>query len=321
VANKQGDTPPFDDTNTRTLKPLAPQEQKRDRPYLIVLAGAAMGVMHRIDKETTIVGRGDKVDLRIIDDGISREHSRVVQRGDKLHIEDLNSTNGTFCNGVRVRSQALSEGDKILIGSSTILKFTFHDQLDEVFQRQMTESALRDALTKVFNKRYLLDHLKHEFSYSQRHKTPLALIFMDIDRFKVINDTHGHPAGDAVLSELATLLTRSLRTEDILARYGGEEFAVVCRGLDGTRAANLAERLRVAVEQHRFEFGGRQIPATISLGVARVPDRRIASSSDLLVAADEAMYEAKRSGRNRVCVRAPSDDDEITDSRPPPDGK
>jgi diguanylate cyclase (GGDEF)-like protein len=142
---------------------------------------------------------------------------------------------------------------------------------------------------------------------------PLSLLFLDIDRFKVINDTYGHPAGDFVLQELSALMLKSLRTEDVLARYGGEEFAIICRGLDLPPAELLAERIRRATEIHQFEFGGKVIPVTVSIGVARSPDARLRKASDLVAAADENMYLAKRSGRNRTCAQPPPADDETTE--------
>jgi two-component system, cell cycle response regulator len=303
-----------DDTNTKTAHPMLDQKPQRDRPYLIVLAGTSMGSTHLIEKEFTTIGRGEKADIRIIDDGISREHSRVVREGDKLVLEDLGSTNGTYCNAVRMTRQVLAEGDKIMIGTSTILKFTFHDRIDEVFQQQLTESALRDPLTKSYNKKFFLDRIQNEFTYAERHRLPLALLFLDIDRFKNINDTHGHPVGDFVLQELTALMLKSLRNEDVLARYGGEEFAIVCRGLDLPPAELLAERIRRGIEQHSFETNGKVIPVTVSIGVARAPDRRLRNAADLVVAADENMYLAKRSGRNRVCAQPPAAaDDETTD--------
>jgi two-component system cell cycle response regulator len=302
---------PVDDTDTDTVLP-AFKEAKRDKPYLIVLAGSAMGVMYHIEREVTVIGRGEKADLRIIDDGISREHSRVVRKGDTITVEDMGSTNGTFCNGIRLASQVMAEGDKIMIGTGTILKFTYHDEIDEVFQQQLTESALRDPLTKIYNRKFFLDRVQNEFAYADRHRQPLALLFLDIDRFKSINDTHGHPVGDEVLKDLAALMTKSLRGEDVLARYGGEEFAVICRGLDLARAQLLAERIRSAIEQHRFEARERIIPVTVSIGVASFPDARVRSAGDLIVLSDETMYEAKRSGRNRVCIQAPALNDEET---------
>jgi len=302
---------PREDTDTDAVLP-AFRSAKRDKPYLIVLAGSAMGVMYHVERETTIIGRGEKADLRIIDDGISREHTRIVRKGDKILVEDMGSTNGTFCNGIRLASQVLAEGDKIMIGTGTILKFTYHDEMDEVFQQHLTESALRDPLTKVYNRKFFLDRVQNEFVYADRHHQPLALLFLDIDRFKHINDTHGHPVGDEVLREMASLMAKSLRSEDVLARYGGEEFAVICRGLELGRAKNLAERIRGGIEAHKFEARERIIPVTVSIGVAAFPDARVRSAGDLIVVADETMYEAKRSGRNRVCVRVVSPNDEET---------
>jgi len=300
-----------EDTDTDAVLP-AFKAGKRDKPYLIVLAGSAMGVMYHLEKEVTTIGRGERADLRIIDDGISREHTRVVRKGDKILVEDMGSTNGTFCNGIRLASQVLAEGDKIMIGTGTILKFTYHDEMDEVFQQHLTESALRDPLTKVYNRKFFLDRVQNEFVYADRHHQPLALLFLDIDRFKHINDTYGHPVGDEVLKEMASLMAKSLRSEDVLARYGGEEFAVICRGLELTRAKNLAERIRHGIEEHKFEARERIIPVTVSIGVAAFPDARVRSAGDLIVVADETMYEAKRSGRNRVCMRVTTEDDEKT---------
>jgi len=218
-------------------------------------------------------------------------------------LEDLGSTNGTYCNGQRVTRQPLSEGDKILIGSTTILKFSYQDRLDEIFQRQMSESALRDGLTKTFNKRYLSERLESEYTYAARHGTPLALLFLDIDHFKKINDAYGHPGGDFVLTELSKLITDTLRPEDILARYGGEEFAIISRGTTVTAGETMAERLRKLVESHAFSYEDKPIRVTISVGVAGTPHPGVQSPADLIAVADEMMYEAKRSGRNRVCVR------------------
>ena len=130
----------------------------------------------------------------------------MTKAGESIELQDLGSTNGTYCNGQRVQRQLLAEGDKILLGSTTILKFSYQDKLDEMFQRQMSESALRDGLTRAYNKRYFIDRIDTELQYAVRHGAPLALIFLDIDHFKKINDSHGHPAGDHVLTQLATLV-------------------------------------------------------------------------------------------------------------------
>jgi diguanylate cyclase (GGDEF)-like protein len=297
---------PLEET-TRMAPAPGPEADRgsQSNPYLVVLAGSNVGEMYKIEKERTVMGRGDRVDIRLVDEGISREHAQLVREANAINLEDMGSTNGTFCNGVRVQRQVLSDGDKILLGSTTILKFSYQDRLDEMFQRQMSESAMRDGLTKAFNKRYFGERLDSEYLYAVRHDVPLSLVFLDIDHFKRINDQDGHHAGDFVLVELAALVIHALRNEDIFARYGGEEFAIISRGTEISDGAALAERLRRAVEEHEFIYDGTRIPVTISVGVARVPRAGVHTPAEFIAVADETMYEAKRTGRNRVCVAPP----------------
>jgi diguanylate cyclase (GGDEF)-like protein len=285
--------------------PVASGSVKRDRAYLVVLAGSSVGEMFKLVDETTIIGRGGRAQIRLLDEGISREHAQVMVEGGRVFLNDLGSTNGTYCNGLRVEKKELVDGDKILVGSTTILKFTYHDDLDEIFQKQMYESALRDGLTKAFNKKYFTDRLESEFTFASRHGTPLALALFDIDHFKKVNDTYGHQAGDHVLTEMAVLLSATLRAEDVFARYGGEEFAVICRGSDSNQARVVGERLRKSVEGYKFVFEGHHIPITISVGVAVLPDPEVRDANDVVALADKALYASKHAGRNRVTLHQP----------------
>jgi diguanylate cyclase (GGDEF)-like protein len=271
-------------------------------PYLIVIAGPSFGEMYKLKGERAVLGRGDRADIRVIDDGVSREHAAVERQDGKLVLVDLKSTNGTFLNGQRVPRQDLADGDKISIGSNTILKFTYQDRADEHYQRQLFESALRDGLTSTFNRRYFMDRLNAELRFANRHDKSVGLLFIDIDHFKKINDAHGHVAGDKVLAGVAHVLTATIRAEDVLARYGGEEFAIICRELESEGARALGERLRVAIAEKRFEPTGTPVPVTVSVGAAT--GRGVNEAQALIAAADAAMYEAKRSGRNRVCLAA-----------------
>jgi len=294
------------DEQTRLFEaPKAPAGGKRDRAYLVVLAGASVGEMYKVEGDKVIIGRGQKAQIRLFDDGISREHAQIVIEGNQIILQDLGSTNGTFCNGLKVDRRELVDGDKILVGSTTILKFTYHDNLDEMFQRQMYESALRDGLTKAFNKKYFTDRLESEFTFATRHTSPLALVLFDIDHFKKVNDTHGHQAGDHVLFEISTLLSGALRAEDVFARYGGEEFAVICRGSDESQAQVVGERLRKSVEGHRFVYEGTLIPVTISVGISVLPNPAVKDANDIVGFADQALYKSKNGGRNRVTVYKP----------------
>jgi diguanylate cyclase (GGDEF)-like protein len=276
---------------------------QRDRAYLIVLAGSNVGEMYRVEEGETFLGRGQNTTIRLNDDGISRRHARIVQHGGEVMIEDLKSSNGTIVNGAPVTMQLLKDGDKIRLGSTTILKFTYNDHLDESFQQQMYEAALRDGLTKAFNKKYFLDRLETEIAYARRHQAHLSLLMFDVDHFKRVNDTYGHLAGDYVLARLAKVASGTVRTEDVFARYGGEEFGVICRGVPLGSAGVLGERLRSIVEQTVFEHEGQRLPVTISVGVAAHPDVPIETGPQLIAAADQALYEAKRAGRNRVLLK------------------
>jgi two-component system, cell cycle response regulator len=294
----------WDDTTQVKAPPqgVTQLQEPRDQAYLIVLAGSSVGEMFKLGRERVIIGRGPTADVRMVDEGVSREHCEVLRIGERMVLRDLGSTNGTFCRGSKVEEQDLNDGDKILVGSGTVLKFTYHDKLDEDFQRQMLESVLRDDLTRAFNKKYFLDRLESEFAYAVRHNVPAALIAFDIDHFKQVNDNHGHPVGDYVLTELAKTVHATVRVEDVFARVGGEEFSIICRGADLLQAKIVGERVRMAVERRDFTHEGKPLSLTVSVGVAAVPSASIRDATEFIWAADQMLYEAKRSGRNRVAL-------------------
>src|SRR6478752_1441614 len=291
-----------DDTTLSSVPSVGPAPPRGTAPgaYLVVISGPSFGEMYRLKADRLVLGRGERADIRVQDDGISREHAAIERDGGKVVLVDLGSTNGTFCNGGRVQRQDLIDGDKISIGAATILRFTYQDQADEHYQKKLFESALRDGLTSTFNRRYFVDRLHAEIRFAHRHEKSLALLFVDIDHFKKINDEHGHLAGDEVLASVARVMTETIRAEDVLARYGGEEFAVICREIDETGAQKLGERLRAAVAEHKFEHDGKVIPVTVSVGAAI--EGKVDDAQAFNAAADAAMYEAKRAGRNRVCM-------------------
>src|SRR5262249_26763577 len=165
---------------------------------------------------------------------------RLIPEG--LQVEDLKSRNGTFCNGEKLSSRVLNDGDKLQLGRTSILKFTYQDKVDESFQQHMLDSALRDGLTHAYNKRYFVDRLNSEFRFAVRHRTPLALMLLDLDNFKATNDKFGHLAGDRVLVGFADHVQRSIRNEDVFSRYGGEEFAVISRAISGIASKRFADR-------------------------------------------------------------------------------
>jgi len=224
---------------------------------------------------------------------------RLLPTGN-VELEDLNSTNGTYYLGERISSQMLKDGDKVQIGSTAVLKFSYQDQLEEALQKNLYESATRDGLTRLYNKKYFQEALEKEFAYASRHRVPLAVVMLDVDHFKKINDTYGHPAGDHVLQKLAQVVMGVVRTEDIVARYGGEELSLILRQSTEDAANRCAERIRSEVAKTVFSHNGVRMPVTVSVGVSTTLDKEAGSASDLVSIADGYLYRAKRSGRNRV---------------------
>jgi diguanylate cyclase (GGDEF)-like protein len=161
--------------------------------------------------------------------------------------------------------------------------------------------ANEDDLTGLKNRRAWMDEAQQQLQLAKRLKTPLSVLVLDVDHFKKVNDTHGHPAGDAVLRGLGQLLSLCLRVTDIPGRLGGEEFAVLAPGTDAKGALQIAETLRNAIAQERIEDAGLSLQVTASIGVASMPaGLPDVDLDDLMRAADQALYSAKQSGRNRV---------------------
>jgi two-component system cell cycle response regulator len=160
--------------------------------------------------------------------------------------------------------------------------------------------SITDGLTKLHNHRYFQDELARAFEESQRYQRPLSLAMIDIDFFKKVNDTYGHAVGDEVLKAISKRYADSVRSTDLVARYGGEEFAVMMPETELDDAVVFAEKIRALVEDTPIETQAGPIQATVSLGVSNVPYTKIHSSKELIVAADKALYRAKRNGRNQV---------------------
>jgi two-component system, cell cycle response regulator len=261
--------------------------------------GLAMGTRHLLERETIVLGRGDDCDITVIDHSVSRRHVRFDLDMDGYLVTDLDSTNGTFVNDTPATRTPLTDGDYLRVGN-ILYRFLAGGNVEAEYHEELYRLAIHDALTGLYNKRYLMDYLQREIDRSARHSRPLALILFDIDHFKAINDTMGHLAGDVTLRDLADRLRSKICKDDLLARYGGEEFAAVLTEIDRAAATDLAEHLRRAVEALPFTFEGRPYAVTISLGVASVHGDEVLTPQALIQRADECLYRAKREGRNRV---------------------
>jgi len=163
------------------------------------------------------------------------------------------------------------------------------------------ELSHTDPLTHVHNVRAFKDLLEHEFKVAKRYGHPISLLMLDVDHFKVVNDTHGHPSGDYVLKELAVILRQSVRESDVVARTGGEEFCALLPRADREQAEAFAQRIRLAAGGRQFNVYGRDIHVTVSVGAATFPtDAETTDPQMLVFFADHALLEAKESGRDRV---------------------
>ena len=292
-----------DKRETTTVAPAPGHRGAGRSAYLLVLSGSAMGQLHKLAPgEKLVLGRSAEAGLRLDDDGVSRRHCTIEGRGTGAVLEDLQSQNGSFVDGVRVDLRTLADGDRIQLGLSTSLKFTFADELEVEVQRKLADAALREPLTGLYNRRHFEERLVSELAAARRHERALSLLVVDIDRFKDVNDLHGHPAGDEVLRTVGRVLREATRKEDLLARFGGDEFVILAResGLSGARA--LAEILRTRIESARCVWGDSKLQVTASIGVASCAGERARKLDEKQVfeAADRALYRAKEQGRNRV---------------------
>jgi diguanylate cyclase (GGDEF)-like protein len=183
------------------------------------------------------------------------------------------------------------------------------DELDqknrelEVANKRLRKLSITDGLTELYNHRHIHELLHEEFERSKRSGEPMAVAMLDLDHFKQVNDTHGHPTGDVILYETARMIREMAREIDMIGRYGGEEFIAILPGADEEAAAQFAERIRRRVEEHTYRDEATTVRMSVSCGVASFPGEKIASPDDLIRYADDALYVAKESGRNRV-VRA-----------------
>ncbi len=164
------------------------------------------------------------------------------------------------------------------------------------------EYSAHDALTGLYNRRYFERRLREESAHAKRHKRPFAIIVIDIDHFKLVNDTYGHEDGDRVLCHVAELLGGSLREDDIACRFGGEEFVILLRATTGPAARVVANRLRSSVASQGITLGAKDElrHVTFSGGVAAADERNNYDADNIVDRADKALYRAKRAGRNRV---------------------
>lgn len=276
-------------------------------PAVVILVGPQgyVGKQWLLTKPDLTIGRSVESDLYISDGSLSRAHAKFVVAGSDVSIMDLGSTNKTLVNGVPLPPMTLkrlANNDQIKTGN-VIFKYLEQGSLEAATNQHVFDRAQKDALTGAFSKGALLEKGPEVIKRAEVLTEPLSVITFDIDHFKKINDSYGHPGGDYVLKELGLLMQMKLvRSNDYFSRYGGEEFVLILQATPIKTANEVAERIRLTVENHPFVFDTKKIKVTISIGVAeKVPTDNWDS---LYNRADKALYQSKQSGRNKVTVAA-----------------
>jgi diguanylate cyclase (GGDEF)-like protein len=273
-------------------------------PCLVMLEGPAgyVGKQWPIDKADIVIGRSMTSGVFVDDRSVSKSHAKLNLSSGDVYILDLESTNRTVVNSDTIPPLVpvkLTNNDQIKTGN-VLFKFLERGSIEAMAIEQLQNKSEKDTLTGAFNKGALLTKGHESFKRAKLLKVPMSIAVFDIDFFKKINDTYGHPAGDFVLKELCHVIsTKLIRLDDFFARYGGEEFVVLLFGSTLQQAGEIGERLRTTIEAHNFIYQGIKIPVTISVGVSAMAPEQT-TWEELFAKADEALYASKKGGRNRV---------------------
>lgn len=280
-------------------------EDARGKPAaLLVVAGGSIGTLFDLDRDEVRVGRSTDADITLEFPGVSRRHLLLRAGDGGFVLQDCGSKNGSFVNDRRVEAPVrLRKGDIVRVGP-VMLQYIPPGDPERLAYDRLNRHARTDRFTGCYNKSYFNERLELEVRACKARPGALGLVVFDLDHFKAINDNHGHDAGDHVLRQLCDLVhADGVRKQDVFARYGGEEFAILLPDTERDACTEIAERLRRLVAGHVFEYDGQRLPVTVSVGVAACDDT-VDDGAALFRRADDALYAAKRAGRDQVCVHA-----------------
>ncbi|MEM9861299.1 MAG: GGDEF domain-containing protein [Myxococcota bacterium] len=286
-------------TGIRRVDPSTGEARLVRDAFLVVIHGHDVGrrvllPASAMDGEPLVIGRSQASSIVLDHDGLSRRHCEIVRDAFGVVLRDLGSRNGTYVNDRRTDSAVLRDGDRVKIGG---IVFKFVE--DRPAPRPFYDPPV-DGLSGLATRRVFDEKLSSAFADARANDLPFSLILVDIDRFKLLNDAHGHLAGDRVLRDLARRISGSVREGDVVARIGSEEFAVIALGVEAEDAHALAGTLHRRVSDEPFVVGNLQLCVTISGGVAPW-SARFTSAKAMVRFANEQLLHAKNSGRNRVC--------------------
>lgn len=314
-----------------------------NKTFLILLDNLTVVKRMPLVRGRFVIGRGDDVDFVLSSGEVSRHHAAIEYDGSHFSLVDLDSTNGTFVNGKRIKKRTITIGDRIKIGDYTLViddgkggfsypvetaarragsdtvilesKFASlrkkldNNILNEEFRtiehavkksrQRLSDAAHVDKLTGLFNRHFFEERAQQALVQAEDTGEALALLFIDIDHFKKINDTRGHEKGDTVLASIARLIQVSCRKTDMVARYGGEEIVVMLRSSSGDDALRVANGINRLIREQSPEIVGMCV--TVSIGIATYPVHGT-ELKEIMASADRALYRAKQAGRDTVCT-------------------
>lgn len=262
------------------------------------------GKVFTFTNDRIVLGRDKDNDIVLDDPKVSKAHCEInllyADVIEQIIIKDLDSTNGTYVNGILINQNILKSGDKIEVGE-TVLRFSYNDEIEEQYHAKLFTFASTDSLTGMYNKRYILNEMENQIKIVKRSQRLFSIVMLDIDDFKVINDSYGHLAGDEYLKKISETIAHSLREQDTASRFGGEEFLILLPETMIDGAFKLAERIRQKIEKMELNFQGHSIRSTISAGVSQY-DPDFSDAESFIRSADIALYRSKNEGKNRVVI-------------------
>jgi diguanylate cyclase (GGDEF)-like protein len=267
------------------------------RPVLVVITGNEMGSRAPVDR-SILIGRDPECDLVLTDALVSSRHAMLEDRGDSWALVDLGSTNGTSVNGEKGKEFVLSRNDKIGFGR-TVVRFEMQDQLEQAYDELVERLLNVDDLSGLLVRRKFDSDLNAAIDAARARQVPIGLLMMDLDGIKKINDTHGHLFGAYVIGESGRVIGKVLEGRGFASRFGGDEYVAALPNLDVEASRAVGEEIRVAIAEHRFERESVPLRPGISIGVASYPESADSAES-VFQRADEALYRAKRAGKNQV---------------------
>ena len=271
----------------------------RNRGCLLqIYPASGVSEVTRLEQSRTLLGRDPECGITVDDSSVSRVHAAIEAKDDGYYLLDLKSTNGTWIEDSAVTEPWKLQGGELIRLGNTILKFMQALDQEAQYYAVVHELMTRDSLTNTFNRGYLIPFIKKALDRCRSRNESLSLILLDIDRFKRVNDRHGHLVGDEVLRILCERVRRQLRNTDVAARYGGDEFVIVCPNTGLQVAVHLAERVQKSLASESFQTQAGSLKVTCSMGVTATDGHSKRDFDAILSAADRLLYLSKSEGRD-----------------------